>query len=495
MKLKWRQAEVMSSPLESLPGRNCTCTYDVGLHFPSVTDYLHLVKFKDESRSTASDYVGGIEEYGPVIPDVTQTETHQPEVAVPQPLPPPSSRGNSTSSSKWLELVSSQQEVTDDSGKKPSDYAPWDSDESTRASSPKSGRLRILNSASCNSSNVSNHNTHSFTFSKEPGHQYQSSGRDTTTSDWEQTTLHASDKPDKSMVPYNRKIATNERNIAHSKTFLKPLSYTRAKNTITVFVQDFGIWKDIMNSGDLYKVQQPCNITPSVLIKALIICDVRQLSLTPGPDRKPTFVGANIALQLLYYCLEQFDTDSRDKTKQAAIRTVITVDDAIKVLGTRNREEVGRLARGQSPEPAESTCQSRRGFEIKIPVDVLEYILWLGPMPRSVQKWNMDAGRVDKSITPLDGVPQEPWTRGILHLLATVSSFQASIPRLREADRRAEHVRVVGERRYWDGLKRSCDRWNNKCPTTMYPTHYYDRTEKGLSIFPKIWWVLHYWCF
>ncbi|KAI9163822.1 Adhesion and hyphal regulator 1 [Paramyrothecium foliicola] len=81
---------------------------------------------------------------------------------------------------------------------------------------------------------------------------------------------------------------------------------------------------------------------------------------------------------------------------------------------------------------------------------------------------------------------EQLWCRRMLFILATISNFRASIPRLRNPDRLAEHLRLNKERLKWVELKQLCDDWDDRCPTSMLPSYYGDDPKRGQHLFPII---------
>ncbi|CAI4213052.1 unnamed protein product [Parascedosporium putredinis] len=262
-----------------------------------------------------------------------------------------------------------------------------------------------------------------------------------------------------------------------------------------VFVEEVGVWMDSMDKEKHFSRLIPYHSLKSpMLLNAVLACGVKHLTLvnTAYNDEKALFYYDTATTQLL----RSLQNPDRNTAECATAAVVLNVYEIMseKPAARMNHIAGARALIRECGWNAKSTGVGAACFWLNIGMEVLSCLAFNWQTAWDPDQWGVDMdfsppdGDDDPSVTDDQIGKEEIWVQRIFYIVGKIANFRATIPKFQEASPHDEQVRLGNRLAQWQDLKRLCDNWNNACPKTMHPFGYlYPSQTESKSAFPNIW--------
>ncbi|KAK3202812.1 hypothetical protein GRF29_154g885071 [Pseudopithomyces chartarum] len=248
-----------------------------------------------------------------------------------------------------------------------------------------------------------------------------------------------------------------------------------------VFVEEVGIWMDSMDAKKHFSRQLPFHaLKEPMLLNAFLASGARHLALVNkrySQDRALKYYD-----KATKHLLDALQDPNRDTILCATTAVILNV---YEIMGERALQRMNHIAgaRALIKECGWNARSSGIGaacFWLNVGMELLSCLHFNWQVA-----WDPDEWGIDMNMEPeTESGREEFWTYRIVYIVAKVCNFRASIPRDEEAAKQSAQARYVK----WIGLTELADRWNTCIPRTMHPMAYlYPGQTLSGSCFPEVW--------
>ncbi|KAK5658258.1 hypothetical protein OQA88_2233 [Cercophora sp. LCS_1] len=264
------------------------------------------------------------------------------------------------------------------------------------------------------------------------------------------------------------------------------------------YVDDVSGWMEILDKDKHFSKAIPILALKSpMLLNALLACGAKQVArMNKQSDDKAHVYYDNSTKQLLA-CLKDPDRDMAECATTAAILNVY------EIMGDKPNQRMSHIAGARALIRECDWDASTPGiggacFWLNIGLEIFSCLSFNWQTAWEPDNWGLDLGFTEWAPTPRtnasdddgDGMlrandgDEELWVQRMFYIVAKITNFRASIPRFQEPSPHDEQIRRQGRFNEWKKLKGLCDAWNSNCPRSMQP-YAYSHTTK--SLFPRVW--------
>lgn len=276
-----------------------------------------------------------------------------------------------------------------------------------------------------------------------------------------------------------------------------------------VFVEEVGVWMDSLDKDKHFSRLIPYHSLRSpMLLNAFLACGVKHLTLVNQEynDDRALFYYDTATTQLL----RSLQNPDRNTAECATTAVVLNVYEIMSEKPARRMSHIAgaRALIRECGWNARSTGIGAACFWLNVGMEVLSCLAF-----NWATSWDPEQWGVDMDFSPADGGDEadeagggggpgvmeggdegigceEIWVHRIFYIVGKIANFRASTPKFQEACPHDEQIRLGNRLSRWQELKRLCDSWNNSCPKTMHPFGYlYPDQTKSKSKFPNVWYV------
>lgn len=293
-----------------------------------------------------------------------------------------------------------------------------------------------------------------------------------------------------------------------------------------VFIEDVAIWMDSLdNQKHFGRIIPYLALKSPMLLNAFFACGVKHLTLVDGgsyKDDKALYYYDTATTQLL----RSLQNPERDTEECATTAVVLNV---YEIMSERPAARMNHIAGARAlirecKWNAKSTGIGAACFWLNVGMEILSCLGSNWELAWDPDHWGIDPhelmnmtpdppGRESKTsnasetghhttgaaaeelpffLSSIAGVGnEEVWVHRILYIVAKVANFRASIPQLQEPNPHDEQVKLQGRFQEWQQLKHWCDTWNANCPRSLRPYGYLFAASTK-SAFPNVWYVTSY---
>ncbi|KAI9665516.1 MAG: hypothetical protein M1831_001658 [Alyxoria varia] len=255
-----------------------------------------------------------------------------------------------------------------------------------------------------------------------------------------------------------------------------------------VFVEEVAIWMDSMDSMKHFSRIMPFHsLKQPMLLNAFLACGVRHLTLV-----NPAAFSNEKAI--LYYdaaskhLLRALQNPNRNSVICATTAVILNVYEIMteKALPRMNHIAGARALIKECCWNARAQGIGAACFWLNVGLETLSNMRFNWQSSWNPDDWGLDLDLTQETMA----AREESWTLKMLYIIAKISDFRATIPRMQNVAPMDEQA--VRQQRYeeWSRLKHMTDTWNSNCPRTMHPLAYlYPNQTASGSCFPEIWLV------
>ena len=226
-------------------------------------------------------------------------------------------------------------------------------------------------------------------------------------------------------------------------------------------------------------------LSQPMLLNAFFACGVRHLTLV-----NPTAFREEKAIQ--YYdvaskhLLRALQNPQRNSVICATTAVILNVYEIMteKALPRMNHIAGARALIKECGWDARSNGIGAACFWLNVGLETLSNLRF-----NWQSSWNPDDWGLQLDLSQETGLGnEESWTLRMLYIIAKISDFRATIPRVQDSSPHAEHMRRQKRFEEWTQLKNMADTWNRNVPRTMHPMAYlYPYHKDSNSAFPEIY--------
>lgn len=288
-----------------------------------------------------------------------------------------------------------------------------------------------------------------------------------------------------------------------------------------VFIEDVAVWMDSLdNQKHFGRIIPYLALKSPMLLNAFFACGVKHLTLVSGggyKDDKALYYYDTATTQLL----RSLQNPERDTEECATTAVVLNV---YEIMSERPAARMNHIAGARAlirecKWNAKSTGIGAACFWLNVGMEILSCLAYNWAIEWDPDHWGIDpndlmhmtadspsreskasnsseAGHRTTGTAP-DELPlllssitgvgnEEIWVHRILYIVAKVANFRASIPRFQEPNPHDEQVKLQGRFQEWQQLKHWCDTWNTNCPRSLRPYGYLFAASTK-SAFPNVW--------
>jgi len=255
-----------------------------------------------------------------------------------------------------------------------------------------------------------------------------------------------------------------------------------------VFVEEVGLWMDSMDPMKHFSRLLPFHaLQEPMLLNAFLACGARHLTLV-NPlyhEDKALYYYDTATTQLL----RALQNPDRDTVLCATTAVILNV---YEIMSERALQRMNHIAgaRALIKECGWNARSSGIGagcFWLNVGMELLSCLHFNWQTAWEPDQWGID---MDFSRGREPG-KEEIWVHRMLYITAKIANFRATIPRFQEASVQDEQMRQQRRYAEWQNLKNLCDNWNNSVPRTMHPIGYlFPHQTSSKSLFPEVWYVI-----
>ncbi|PSS05323.1 hypothetical protein BD289DRAFT_5506 [Coniella lustricola] len=285
------------------------------------------------------------------------------------------------------------------------------------------------------------------------------------------------------------------------------------------FVEEVAVWMDCLDSQQHFERIIPYHaLKCPMLLNAFLACGVRHLTLIERgayKDDNSSHYYNTATMQLL----RSLQNPERNAAECATTAVVLNM---YELMSEQPAERMYHMsgARALIREcgwDAKTTGIGAACFWLNVGMEILSCLAFNWVTEWSPDQWGIDPEEFMSMTGPLldNGVPisnaergnqfssmtnevfpsstgsvigvgeEEIWVHRILYIVANVANFRANIPQREEMSPHDEQVRLQSRFAEWQRLKTWCDTWNAHCPRSMRPFGYLFASSTT-STFPKV---------
>ncbi|KAK2614727.1 hypothetical protein N8I77_001532 [Diaporthe amygdali] len=288
-----------------------------------------------------------------------------------------------------------------------------------------------------------------------------------------------------------------------------------------VFIEDVAVWMDSLdNQKHFGRIIPYLALKSPMLLNAFFACGVKHLTLVDGgsyKDDKALYYYDTATTQLL----RSLQNPERDTEECATTAVVLNV---YEIMSERPAARMNHIAGARAlirecKWNAKSTGIGAACFWLNVGMEILSCLAFNWAIAWDPDHWGVDPnelmnmtpdspGREGKTpnasetghhttapvtedspllLSSIAGVgDEEVWVHRILYIVAKVANFRASIPQFQEPSPHDEQVKLQSRFQEWQQLKHWCDTWNANCPRSLRPYGYLFAASTK-SAFPNVW--------